>query len=55
METVTLNALSQVMDKETFHELKIRGKLVITKPAPYTEILLSSIPCRHRHQLTEVR
>lgn len=55
METVTLNALLQVMDRKTFRELKIRGKLVITKPAPYTEILLSSIPCRYRHKLTEAR
>ena len=55
METVTLNALLRVMDKKTFRELKIRGKLVITKPAPYTEILFSSIPCRYRHKLTEVR
>ena len=55
METITLNALLRVMDEKTFHELKHRGKLVITKPAPYTEILFSSIPCRYRHKLTEVR
>lgn len=55
METVTLNALLRVMDEKTFHKLKLRGKLVITKPAPYTEILFSSIPCRYRHKLTEVR
>lgn len=55
METVTLNALLQVMDKKTFSKLKLRGRLVITKPAPYTEILLSSIPCRYRRQLAEVR
>lgn len=55
METVTLNALLRVMDKKTFRELKIRGKLIIIKPAPYTEILFSSIPYRYRHKLTEVR
>lgn len=54
METVTLNALLQVMDMETFHKLKNRGKLTIIKPAPYTEILLSSIPDSYRHRLTDV-
>lgn len=55
METVTLNTLLQVMDMETFNRLRNRGKLTITKPAPYTEILLSSIPNRHRRKLTDVR
>jgi len=55
METVTLNALLRVMNEKTFRGVKLRGKLVITKPAPYTEILFSSIPCRYRHKLTEVR
>lgn len=55
METVTLNTLLRVMDMKMFHKLKLRGKLVITKPAPYTEILLSSIPNHHRRKLTDVR
>lgn len=55
METVTLSTLLRVMDMRTFRELKNRGKLVITRPAPYTEILLSSIPNRHRHKLIGVR
>lgn len=55
METVTLNTLLQVMDMKTFHKLKNRGKLVITKPAPCTEILLSSIPSCYLRKLTDVR
>ena len=54
MDTITLNTLLRVMDMQTFRELKNRGKLVITKPAPYTEIQLSSIPNRHLHKLTDV-
>ena len=55
METVTLNALLQVMDMETFSKLKNRGKLTIIKPAPYTEILFSSIPEHYRRKLIDVR
>lgn len=54
METVTLNTLLQMMDMKTFSKLKNRGKLTIIKPAPYNEILLSSIPDRYRHRLTDV-
>lgn len=55
MKTVTLNALLEVMDMKKFHELKNRGRLFITRPAPYMEVLLSSIPIRYRHKLTGVR
>lgn len=54
METVTLDTLLQVMDQRTYRELKNRGKLVFTKPAPYMEIRLSSIPSRYLHKLTVV-
>lgn len=55
METVTVNTLLRVMDMETFRRLKYRGKLIITKPAPYTEVRVSSIPNRYRCKLTGVR
>lgn len=54
MKTVTVNIILGVMDRKTFQELKLRGKLVVTRPAPYTEVLLSSIPDCYRHKLTGV-
>lgn len=55
MKTVSPETLLRVMDREKYEELRKRGKLAITKRAPDTEILLSSIPIRYRHKLTAAR
>lgn len=52
MKTISLEALLRVMDREKYEELRKRGRLVVTRHAPDTEILLSSIPIQYRHKLT---
>lgn len=55
MKTVALDALSRVMGMNKCSEMKKRGKLVAVKPAPHTEVLLSSIPLLYRRKLTDAR
>lgn len=55
MKNVTLNELLSVMSKEKFKELKNRGKLVIAKAAPNTEIAYNSIPIGYRRKLNDIR
>lgn len=55
METITVNKILSVMSKEKFNELKLRGKLIIVKPAPNTEILYYSIPVVYRRKLNDAR
>lgn len=55
MKTIALKEVLSVMSKEKFNELKHRGKLVIAKPAPNTEIAYNSIPVGYRRKLSDVR
>lgn len=55
MKTIMLDELLTVMSKEQFKELKYRGKLIIAKRTPNTEIAYNSIPVEYRCKLDDAR
>lgn len=48
---VTQETLLKVMDEKTFRKLKMRGVLIITRPAPCMTVKLDSVPNRYRRKL----
>lgn len=48
---VARETLLKVMDEKTFRKLKMRGVLIITRPAPCMTVKLDSVPNRYRRKL----
>lgn len=54
MKSIALQDLLKVMSMKTFHELKSRGRLVLTRCAPNTEVEISSLPARFQAALSRL-
>lgn len=51
MKTIALSELLKVMSIETFRMLKARGRVVVVRTAPYTEIDAATLPNRFQAAL----
>lgn len=54
MKSIALQDLLNVMSLKTFYELKCRGRLVLTRCAPHTEVDVSSLPIRFQEALSHL-
>ena len=54
MKAIALSELLKVMSMETFRKLRARGRIVVTRTAPYTEIDAGSLPNRFQAALSRL-
>ncbi len=54
MKKIALSELLKVMSIETFRKLKARGRVVVVRTAPYTEIDAGTLPNRFQEALSHL-
>lgn len=54
MRTIALSELLKVMSIETFRKLKVRGRVIVVRTAPYTEIDARTLPNRFQEALSHL-